>query len=67
VVTDATNENSVDEMMAKTLDTFGKVDIMIPVGGIVERYPAEEFPIGSWQRVMAAHAGVHGPLRGRDR
>ena len=38
--------------MAKTVETFGKIDIMIPVGGIAERFPAEDFPVDAWQRVM---------------
>ena len=49
---DVTDEKSVQGLIAKTVETFGKIDVMIPVGGIAERFPAEEFPIDAWQRVM---------------
>lgn len=52
VVADVVDEKSVDNLIAKTIEAFGKIDIMITVGGIADRYPAEEFPIDAWQKVM---------------
>ena len=52
VAADVTDEASVDGLIAKTVETFGKIDIMITAGGIADRHPAEEFPIDEWQKVM---------------
>ncbi len=52
VAADVADEASVDNLIAKTVETFGKIDIMVTVGGIADRYPAEEFPIDAWQKVM---------------
>jgi NAD(P)-dependent dehydrogenase (short-subunit alcohol dehydrogenase family) len=52
VVADVVDEASVDNLIAQTVKEFGKVDIMVPVGGIADRYPAEEFPLDAWRKVM---------------
>ena len=52
VQADVADEKSVDQLIAKTLKTFGKIDTMVTVGGIAERFPAEEFPLDEWQKVM---------------
>ncbi len=52
ITCDVVDEASVENLIAKTVEEFGKVDIMITAGGIAERYPAEQFPIDAWQRVM---------------
>jgi NAD(P)-dependent dehydrogenase (short-subunit alcohol dehydrogenase family) len=49
---DVSEEASVDAMMAKTIEEFGHVDIMVTSAGIAQRYPAEDFPIDAWQQVM---------------
>ena len=39
-------------MVQKTVDEFGKVDILVTAAGQADRHPAEEFPIDEWQMVM---------------
>jgi gluconate 5-dehydrogenase len=52
ITCDVVDEASVDNLIAKTVEAFGKVDVMVTVGGIADRYPAEEFPVDAWQKVM---------------
>jgi len=49
---DVVDPKSVDQMVKKTVDAFGKVDILITSAGIAMRSPAEEMPIDDWQKVM---------------
>jgi NAD(P)-dependent dehydrogenase (short-subunit alcohol dehydrogenase family) len=49
---DVANEESVNNMMKRTISEFGKVDIMVTCAGIALRHPAEEMPIAEWQKVM---------------
>ena len=43
---------SVDEMVKKAQDEFGKIDILVTCAGIAARSPAEDMPIEDWQKVM---------------
>jgi NAD(P)-dependent dehydrogenase (short-subunit alcohol dehydrogenase family) len=43
---DCTDEASVEAMVA------GRVDVLVTGAGVANRFPAEEFPIDEWQRVM---------------
>ncbi|AKL93943.1 2-dehydro-3-deoxy-D-gluconate 5-dehydrogenase KduD [Clostridium aceticum] len=52
VVCDVTKEEQVKEMVQKTLDAFGKIDILVTVAGIAKRFPAEEFPVDAFEQVM---------------
>jgi len=52
VTCDVVDEASVEAMIAKTLERFGQIDIMATCGGIADRYPAEDFPVDAWQKVM---------------
>src|SRR5664280_2762627 len=49
---DATDPESVEAMVQKTVDEFGKVDILVSAAGQANRFAAEEFPIDEWQKVM---------------
>jgi gluconate 5-dehydrogenase len=49
---DATDEGSVEAMVQKTVDEFGKVDILVSAAGQANRFAAEEFPLDEWQKVM---------------
>ena len=49
---DCVDPESVEAMVQKTVDKFGKVDILVTASGQADRYPAEEFPIDKWQMVM---------------
>jgi gluconate 5-dehydrogenase len=49
---DVVDPESVEAMVQKTVDDFGRVDILVTAAGEANRFPAEEFPIDEWQRVM---------------
>jgi NAD(P)-dependent dehydrogenase (short-subunit alcohol dehydrogenase family) len=49
---DAVDADSVEAMVQKTIDEYGKVDILVTASGQANRFPAEEFPIDEWQKVM---------------
>ncbi len=49
---DVSDPKSVEAMVKRAVDEFGKIDILITSAGIAMRSPAEEFPIADWQKVM---------------
>lgn len=49
---DVVDADSVDQMVKKALDEFGKIDILVTCAGVALRHPAEEMPIDEWQKVM---------------
>ena len=49
---DCVDPASVEAMVQKAVDELGKVDILVTASGEANRFPAEEFPIDEWQRVM---------------
>jgi gluconate 5-dehydrogenase len=50
---DVSNHEQVTAAVAKTLDEFGKIDILAAVAGIGDRNPAEEMALEQWERVIA--------------
>ncbi|MBN2124085.1 MAG: glucose 1-dehydrogenase [Deltaproteobacteria bacterium] len=57
---DVTDPESVEAMMKKTIDEFGKIDILVTAAGIALRAEAENMPIENFKKVMAAN--VEGTL-----
>ena len=49
---DVADQESVDQMVKRTMEEFGKIDILVTTAGIALRHPAEEMPIDEWQKVM---------------
>ncbi len=49
---DATQEQSVTDMVKRSLDVFPRLDILVNAAGLAIRKPAESFPINEWQQVM---------------
>jgi gluconate 5-dehydrogenase len=49
---DVTDPKSVEQMVNRTMDELGKINVLITSAGIAMRSPAEEMPIGDWQKVM---------------
>jgi gluconate 5-dehydrogenase len=49
---DVTKEEDCERMVRETLDTFGKIDILVTVAGIAKRFPAEDFPADAFDEVM---------------
>jgi NAD(P)-dependent dehydrogenase (short-subunit alcohol dehydrogenase family) len=49
---DVTDPDRVDQMVRRTLDEFGKINILFNAAGIAQRDPAVEMAMGDWQKVM---------------
>lgn len=49
---DVQDVDSVRAMVDETLGKHGKIDILVTSAGIANRFPAEEFPIDEWQKIM---------------
>ena len=52
---DVTDKKSVDDMMKNTIDTFGRVDIMVTAAGIAKRTEAENMAIEDFRDVIRAN------------
>jgi 3-hydroxybutyrate dehydrogenase len=52
---DVTNEAQVDACIAKTVDAFGQLDILISNAGIQIVAPIEEFEFAKWKQLLAIH------------
>lgn len=57
---DVTDPASVQEMMQQTIDTFGRVDILVTAAGIARRTEAENMSLEDFTAVMTAN--VNGTL-----
>lgn len=55
VAMDVSNEAAVDAGIAKTVRTFGKVDILVSNAGIQIVHPLDEFPFAEWRKMLAIH------------
>jgi 3-hydroxybutyrate dehydrogenase len=52
---DVTNETQVDACVARTVDAFGQVDILISNAGIQIVAPIDEFEFAKWRQLLAIH------------
>ena len=52
VKVDVTNDEDVKNMVAKTVETYGKLDIMVPNAGILIAQPIEEVDVDKWRKVI---------------
>ncbi|NKB22555.1 MAG: glucose 1-dehydrogenase [Alphaproteobacteria bacterium] len=58
VKTDVTNESSCEEMVAKAVEAYGKLDILVANAGLwvhLERQEATEIDVDTWEKVMAVN------------
>lgn len=55
IVCDVTDESQVEAMVKKTVEEFGKIDILVTVAGIAKRFPAEDFPVEDFEDVMKSN------------
>jgi NAD(P)-dependent dehydrogenase (short-subunit alcohol dehydrogenase family) len=53
--TDITDETSVERMVEATVETFGRVDILVNNSGIVATTPLVDQPAEEWDRVVATN------------
>jgi gluconate 5-dehydrogenase len=42
-------------MVDKVMAEFGHIDILVTAAGIANRFPAEEFPVAEFERIMTAN------------
>jgi NAD(P)-dependent dehydrogenase (short-subunit alcohol dehydrogenase family) len=62
VATDITDPQSCDAAVAKTVERFGRLDVLVNNAALMaglERRPMEEIPVDEWDEVMAVN--VRGP------
>jgi len=52
VAVDVVKEKSVADMVARVLESFPRIDILVNAHGLAIRKPADTFPIDEWQQVM---------------
>ena len=55
VVADVTDEAQVESAVAKTIETWGNIDILVSNAGIQIVHPIEEFSFAEWKRMLAIH------------
>ncbi len=52
---DVTSEEAVNAGVAKTVSTFGTVDILVSNAGVQIVHPIHEFPYAEWKKMLAIH------------
>jgi NAD(P)-dependent dehydrogenase (short-subunit alcohol dehydrogenase family) len=62
IQTDVTNEEQMIKLFARTMDQFGKLNILVNNSGAFDGGPIEELTMGKWQRVIDVN--VTGPFLG---
>ena len=55
VAMDVTNEQQVDAGVARAVQQFGKVDVLVSNAGIQIVNPLEQFPFADWTKLLAIH------------
>ncbi len=55
VAMDVTNESQVEAGMAKAIETFGKIDVLVSNAGIQTVAPLDEFEFAKWKQLLAIH------------
>jgi 3-hydroxybutyrate dehydrogenase len=55
VAVDVTNEAQVDACVAKSVEAFGQIDILISNAGIQIVAPLDQFEFGKWKQLLSIH------------
>lgn len=49
---DISKPEDIDNVIERTLDEFGKIDILINNAGLTKKHPAEDFPLEDWNQII---------------
>jgi 3-hydroxybutyrate dehydrogenase len=52
---DVSKEDQVNAGVEQTVNTFGRIDILVSNAGIQIVHPIEEFPFADWKKMLAIH------------
>jgi NAD(P)-dependent dehydrogenase (short-subunit alcohol dehydrogenase family) len=55
IPTDVSDESQVAALFQITVERFGRVDILVNNAGVTDGAPLDEFPVETWDRVMAVN------------
>ena len=55
VAMDVTNEAQVEAGIAKAVEAFGRIDVLVSNAGIQTVAPLDEFPFDKWKQLLAIH------------
>jgi NAD(P)-dependent dehydrogenase (short-subunit alcohol dehydrogenase family) len=62
ITCDVCDRGSLENLLAKSLESFGKVDILVNCAGKIKRAPTIDFPEESWRDILDTN--LTGTLRG---
>lgn len=52
---DVTQKDQVEDMVRRTMETFGKIDVLVASAGIGQWINSEEMPLEDWNRVISVN------------
>lgn len=52
IVTNSTSEEAVDNAVAKSVETFGQVDILVNTAAMLRACPLEDLPLDEWRQTV---------------
>ena len=52
---DVTDEAQVNDGVAKVIEKWGKIDVLVSNAGVQIVHPLEDFPFGEWKKLLSIH------------